>query len=163
MSAAIWRAWWAETLIVGSVATAAAAQELSPLQTVERLHEAMTAADATTAAALLHADYHGVSLHGPLEQRRVYVEARDKALSDIAALHAGDWKIRFLKTSTQTDSNGMAHVWARYVFYYKDAPDHCGYESYGLLRDRGTWKIVSFADTDNALKGRSVVEVCPDE
>jgi hypothetical protein len=93
----------------------------------------------------------------------VYVEARDKALSDIAALHAGDWKIRFLKTSTQTDSNGMAHVWARYVFYYKGAPNHCGYESYGLLRDRGTWKIVSFADTDNALKGRSVDEVCPDE
>jgi len=163
MSAVIWRVWWAETLIVGSVATAAAAQELSPLQTVERLHEAMTAADATTAAALLHADYHGVSLQGPLEQRRVYVETRDKAVSDIAALHAGDWKIRFLGTSTQTDSNGMAHVWARYVFYYKGAPNHCGHESYGLLRDRGTWKIVSFADTDNALKGRSVDEVCPDE
>jgi hypothetical protein len=163
MSAVIWRVWWAETLIAGSVATAAAAQELSPLQTVERLHQAMTAADATTAAALLHADYHGVSLQGPLEQKRVYVEARDKAVSDIAALHAGDWKIRFLKTSTQTDSNGMAHVWARYVFYYKGVPNHCGYESYGLLRDRGTWKIVSFADTDNALKGRSVDEVCPDE
>ena len=171
MSAPHWKQWikapcvkaWAEMLIVGSVATAAAAQELSPLQTVELLHKAMTAADAATAAALLHADYHGVSLQGPLEQRRVYVEARDKALSDIAALHAGDWKIRVLKTSTQTDSNGMAHVWARYVFYYKGAPNHCGYESYGLLRDRGTWKIVSFADTDNALKGRSVDEVCPDE
>ena len=163
MSAMIWRVWWAETLIVGSVATVAAAQELSPLQTVERLHEAMTASDATTAATLLHVDYHGVSLQGPLEERRVYAETRDKAVSDIAALHAGDWKIRFLETSTQTDSNGMAHVWARYVFYYKGAPNHCGYESYGLLRDRGTWKIVSFADTDNALKGRSVDEVCPDE
>jgi len=163
MSAATLRGWVAETLIVGSVATAAAAQELSPLQTVERLHKAMTEADATAAAALLHVDYHGVSLQGPVEQRHVYVEARDKAVSDIAALHAGEWQIRFLRTSTQTDSNGMAHVWARYVFYYKGAPNHCGYESYGLLRDRGTWKIVSFADTDNALKGRSVDEVCPDE
>jgi len=94
MSAPHWKQWikapcvkaWAEMLIVGSVATAAAAQELSPLQTVELLHKAMTAADAATAAALLHADYHGVSLQGPLEQRRVYVEARDKVLSDIAAV-----------------------------------------------------------------------------
>jgi hypothetical protein len=163
MSASIWRLRLAGTLIAGGVAAAAVAEELSPLQTVERLHKAMTEADASTAAALLYADYHGVSLQGPPEQRHVYVEARHKALSDIAALHTGDWQIRFLKTSTQTDSSGMAHVWARYVFYYKGAPNHCGYESYGLLRDRGTWKIVSFADTDNALKGRSVDEVCPDE
>jgi hypothetical protein len=93
----------------------------------------------------------------------VSIETRDKAVSDIAALHPGDWEIRFLKTSTQVDSNGMAHVWARYIFYLKGAPNHCGYESYGLLRDRGTWKIVSFADTDNALKERSVDEVCPDQ
>ena len=38
-----------------------------------------------------------------------------------------------------------------------------GAESYGLFRDGGTWKIVSFADTDNALKGRSADEVCPDQ
>ena len=163
MSAANWRIRLAETLIVGWVATAAAAQQLTPLQTVELLHQTMTEADARTAAALLHDDYRGVSLQGPSEQRHVYVEARDKAVSDIAALHAREWQIRFLKTSTQTDSNGMAHVWARYVFYYKGAPNHCGYESYGLLRDHGTWKIVSFADTDNALKGRSVNEVCPNE
>jgi hypothetical protein len=36
---------------------------------------------------------------------------------------------RFLTTSTQIDANGIAHVWARYVFYYKGATSHCGYES----------------------------------
>jgi len=92
------------------------AQDLSPLQTVELLHKAMTDADASTAAE--HAD-------------------------------------RFKWNGT--------HVWARYVFYFMGAPNHCGYESYGLLRDRGAWKIVSFADTDNALKGHSVDELCPDE
>ena len=161
MSAAVWRVWLTRCWVVGAIATAAAAQDLSPLQTVERLHKAMSDADATTAAALLHDDYHGLSLQGPLQQRHVYVEMRNKALSDIAALHAGDWQIRFLETNTQMDSNGMAHVWARYVFYFKGAPDHCGHESYGLLRDRGAWKIVSFADTDNPLNGRSVDEVCP--
>jgi hypothetical protein len=93
MSATIWRVWLAEMLIVAWVATAAAAQELLPVQTVVLLHKAMTEADARTAAALLHADYHGVSLQDPLEERHVYLEARDKAVSDIAALHAGDWRI----------------------------------------------------------------------
>jgi len=46
----------ARTWVVGTVATAAAAQELSPLQTVELSHKVMTDADATTAAALLHDD-----------------------------------------------------------------------------------------------------------
>ena len=163
MSASIWRVGVTETLVTGSLSMAAAAQDLSPLQTVELLHKAMAQADAATAAALLHADYRGVSLQGASEQRHVYVETRDKAVRDIAALHAGEWQIRFLKTSTLIDSNGMAHVWARYVFYYKGAPNHCGYESYGLFHDRGTWQIISFADTDNVLKGRSVEEVCPED
>lgn len=163
MSASVWLVWATETLITGSLSMAAAAQDLSPLQTVELLHKAMAQADAATAAALLHADYRGVSLQSASEHRHVYVETRDKAVGDIAALHAGDWQIRFLKTSTLIDSNGMAHVWARYVFYYKGAPNHCGYESYGLFRDRGTWKIISFADTDNALNGGSVEDVCPED
>lgn len=163
MAASIWRVRLTETLIAGSMVTAVAAQDLSPLQTVELLHKAMAEGDATRPAALLHPDYRGVSLQGASDQRHVYVETRDKAVRDIAALHAGEWQIRFLKTSTHIDSNGMAQVWARYVFYYKGAPNHCGYESYGLFRDGGTWKIVSFADTDNALKGRSVDEVCPDQ
>ena len=59
--------------------------------------------------------------------------------------------------------NRMAHVWARYLFHYKGAPNHCGYESYGLFHDRWTWKIVSFADNDNVLKGRSLDEVYPED
>ena len=162
MSASIWRV-WVTALTAGWLSMAAAAQDLTPLQTVELLHRAMAQADAATAVALLHADYRGMSLQGASGQRHLYVETRDKAVRDIAALHAGDWQIRFLKMSTQVDSNGMAHVWARYVFYYKGAPNHCGYESYGLFRDRGTWKIISFADTDNGLNGRSVDEVCPED
>lgn len=93
MSASIWWVWVTETLVTGSLSMAATAQDLSPLQTVELLHKAMAQADAATAAALLHADYRGVSLQGASEQRHVYVETRDKAVRDIAALHAGDWQI----------------------------------------------------------------------
>jgi hypothetical protein len=62
-----------------------------------------------------------------------------------------------------SERGGIEPVSARYVCYYKGAPNHCGYESYGLFHDRGIWKIISFADTDNVLKGRSVNEVCPED
>ena len=62
------------------------AGDASPLETIERLHRAMAEADATTAAALLHADYRGLSLQGVPAQRHVYVETREKAVHDIAAL-----------------------------------------------------------------------------
>jgi len=150
-----------ELMLITSAAAAAMGDDLSPLQTVERLHQAMAEADAATAAALLHEDYRGMSLQGATDKRHVYVESKGKAVHDVAALHKGEWQIRFLKTTTQIDPNGMAHVWARYVFDLNGVPNHCGYESYGLLRDGTAWKIVSFADTDNALKGRGVDEVCP--
>jgi hypothetical protein len=74
--------------------------------------------------SLLHPDYHGISLQGPRDKRHIYVETREKAVSDVASLKPGDWDARFLSTSTQIDPNGMAHVWARYVFYFKGAPNH---------------------------------------
>ena len=71
MSTPHWKQWikapcvkaWAGMLMVGSVATAAGAQELAPLQTVELLHKAMNAADVATAAALLgYVARHGFAL-----------------------------------------------------------------------------------------------------
>ena len=162
MSTGVEWIWLTGALVMAPVPMLAVAGGLSPLQTIERLHKAMAEADAATADALLHAEYHGLSLQGPPEHRHVYVETREKAVGDIAKLQRGEWQIRFLKSSTRIDANGLAHVWARYVFYYKGAPNHCGYESYGLFRTGEDWKII-FADTDNALKGRSVDEVCPDQ
>jgi hypothetical protein len=133
----------------------------SPLGVIERLHQAMRDADAKTADRLLHASYQGLSLQGAKESRHVFVETRDRAVGDIAKLKPGEWEVRFLSTATRVDRNGLAHVWARYVFLYKGTPNHCGYESYGLLKTPEGWKIISFADTDNPLNGKSADEVCP--
>lgn len=139
----------------------AAPPERSPVQTIELLHKALRDADPATVNSLLHPDYHGVSLQGPLDHRHIYVETREKAVCDVAGLKPGDWEVRFLSTSTQTDPNGMAHVWARYVFFFKGSPNHCGYESYTLYQTAEGWKVVSFTDTDNPLNGRSPDDVCP--
>jgi hypothetical protein len=134
----------------------------SPLGAIERLHQAMRDADAKTVHLLLHANYQGLSLQGTKRNRHVFVDTRDGAVSDIAKLKPGEWEVRFLSTATRIDPNGLAHVWARYVFLYKGALDHCGYESYGLFKTPEGWKVISFADTDNALNGKSADEVCPE-
>ena len=91
----------------------------SPLQTIKLLHKALREGDSATVDSLLHPDYHGISLQGARDQRHIYIATREKAVSDVAGLKPGDWDVRFLSTSTQIDPNGMAHVWARYVFYFK--------------------------------------------
>jgi hypothetical protein len=133
----------------------------SPLGAIEQLHQAMRDADAKTVDLLLHANYQGLSLQGEKGNRHVFVDARDSAVSDIAKLKPGEWEVRFLSSATRIDPNGLAHVWARYVFLYKGALDHCGYESYNLFKTPEGWKVISFADTDNALNGKSADEVCP--
>ena len=160
---------WTRFLLVTSLglililaSALAAPPDRSPLQTIELLHKALRDADPTTIDSLLHPDYHGISLQGPLEHRHIYIETREKAVSDVASLKPNEWDVRILSSSTQIDPNGMAHVWARYVFYFKSAPNHCGYESYTLYQSANGWKVVSFADTDNPLNGRSVADVCPE-
>ena len=133
----------------------------SPLQTIELLHKALRNADSATVDSLLHPDSRGISLQCPRDNRRIYVETREKAVSDVASLKPNQWDVRILDSSTQIDPNGMAHLWARYVFYFKGAPNHCGFESYTLYRGVDGWQIVSFADTDNPLNGRNVADVCP--
>jgi hypothetical protein len=142
------------------VAVAAEGSDQSPLGTIERLHRAMRDADSKTVDLLLHPNYQGLSLQGT--SRHVFVDTRDRAVGDIAKLKPGEWEVRFLSTATRVDPNGLAHVWARYVFLYKGALDHCGYESYGLFKTAEGWKVISFADTDNALNGKSADEVCPE-
>ena len=135
----------------------------SPLQTIEMFHKALGDSDAPAAASLLHDDYHGVSLQGSPDHRHVYVETREKAISDVAGLKPGEWDVRILHASTETDPHGMGHVWASYVFYLNGNPNHCGHESYVLYQTGDGWKIVSFADTDNPLNGKSPAEVCPED
>jgi len=148
-------------ILLAPAAAFAAGPQRSPIETIELLHTAFRNADLKLVDSLLPAEYHGVSLQGALDHRHIYIETRAKALSDIAGLQRGEWDVRILSSSTQIDPAGMAHVWAHYVFYFKGKPDHCGYESYGLYHTAEGWKVVSFMDTDNPLKGRSVEEVCP--
>lgn len=141
--------------------TVRADESRTPLQTVQRMHDALREADVAKAESVLDEHYAGLSLNGPLDTRDVFVETRDKALSTLRTLKPGSWDVHILDSNVRIDPNGMAHVWARYVFYFDGKPNHCGYESYVLFRRSGEWKIVEFADTDTALHGADAAQVCP--
>jgi hypothetical protein len=147
-------------ILLAPISFLSAEPQHSPLEAIELLHTALRNADPKSVDSLLHEEYHGVSLQGALDHRHIYVETRAKAISDVAHLHPGDWDVRILGSSTQIDPRGMAHVWARYVFYFKGKANHCGHESYVLYQGEQGWQVVSFADTDNPLNGKSVDEVC---
>jgi hypothetical protein len=147
------------TLLV-PITVLSAEPQRSPIETIELLHTALRNADPKSVGSLLHEEYHGVSLQGAPDHRHIYVETRAKAISDVAGLQPGEWDVRILSSSTQIDPTGMAHVWARYVFYFKGKANHCGHESYVLYQSSQGWKVVSFADTDSPLNSKSVEEVC---
>jgi hypothetical protein len=60
---------------------------LSPLQTVQTMHDALREADRAKAESVLHAEYRGVSLQGPVTDKHVFVETRRRAVETVAALH----------------------------------------------------------------------------
>jgi hypothetical protein len=130
-------------ILLAAQAPPAAPSERSPLQTVELLHKALRDADSAALDSLLHPEYHGVSLQGPLDHRRIYVETRAKTISDVAALKPNEWDVRILSSSTQIDPNGMAHVWARYVFYFKGTRNHCGYESTRCIKAQTDGRLLA--------------------
>jgi hypothetical protein len=41
----------------------------------------------------------------------------------------------------------MAHVWAPYTFYLGGKWNHCGVDSFELLKVNGAWKLTQLSDT----------------
>jgi hypothetical protein len=91
----------------------------------------------------------------------VFLETRDHLISQIATLRPGQWDVRLLHTSMNIDPNGLAVVWAKYVFYSEGKANHCGYEAYTLIHTQQGWKVINFADTVTPMRGHSKAAVCP--
>ncbi|MBS1661942.1 MAG: nuclear transport factor 2 family protein [Bacteroidetes bacterium] len=73
------------------------------------------------------------------EQVEDFAQAISKLEKGVA-----DERIRF--DVVRIDDN-LAIVWAPYSFYYKGQLNHCGVDSFQLLRTSGGWKIIYLIDT----------------
>ena len=53
---------------------------------------------------------------------------------------------KLLDFSIQVDGH-MANAWTPYEFWYQGEFSHCGVNSFQLIKDDGTWKIIYLVDT----------------
>jgi hypothetical protein len=129
-------------LFISASLTAYAVDESTPLATVQKLFDAMATKDAKAArelflpeAALFSARADGTPAVIPQEKwLERWGTNKDKWLERI-------WSPQQLEHGT------VAIVWAQFDFHLNGKLNHCGIDSFSLLKTSAGWKIASVADT----------------
>ena len=156
------RKFFIAAIMLAGVATPCAADDRADIVAAANgLTTAWRTADAALEDRILHTEFRLTTLQDDPKGRRVNLDTREHLISIMSHLHPGDWDDRLSDFRVDIDSNGLATLWARYVFAIGGAPHHCGHVSMQLYKTPAGWKVVSFADTHNNLEGRSVRVVCP--
>lgn len=137
------------------LASPAAAQdaEAEVRAVVDRMFDAMRARDTTAFRSTLHPDFRLVLTSFREGQPAHRVIAGDDFVANIgrATNHLDE---RIANVEIRVDDN-LASVWNDYSFYVDGKLDHCGVDSFTLVRTTEGWKVVHVADTQRS-------ENCPD-
>ncbi|RFM28111.1 nuclear transport factor 2 family protein [Deminuibacter soli] len=130
----------------GSRAQSAAATD-SVKATIDQLFVAIRNADST----LLNQCFApGAQLQTVTKNQDAQVIVREEPISEFSASvaklakDAGDERIVYDMIKIDQD---LAVVWTPYQFYYKGAFNHCGVNSFQLVRINNEWKIQYIIDT----------------
>jgi len=148
-------------LAAAALVSSASPDEAAVIHSVNELLDSWRVADNARGDAVLHSDFRLTTLQGEPGDRKVYTVDRAGLLAASKDLKPNDWDDRLSNVVVRIGSNGLAVVTADYLFNQNGKPTHCGLVSMQLYRVEGEWKILSFADTHNNLKGRPPGEVCP--
>lgn len=71
----------------------------------------------------------------------------DKFLKSIASIPKDNtFEEKLLDFSIQVDGN-MANAWTPYEFWFNGNFSHCGVNSFQLIKEEDTWKIIYLVDT----------------
>jgi hypothetical protein len=131
-------------LLVAALPVAVGAQSIAqtPLQTVQRLFDAMSTHDAaaarqlfTTDAMLLSVRPDGTAAALPYEK-----------WLDRWAGNKDVWLER-IWNPTVLEHGPIAVLWAEYDFHLNGKFTHCGVDSFNLLKTSTGWKIAAISDT----------------
>lgn len=76
----------------------------------------------------------------------VHNQSADQFLKAIAAPHKQIWDERIFNPVIKMNDD-LAFVWAEYSFYLGDQLNHCGIDSFQLVKRNGGWKILVIVDT----------------
>lgn len=126
-------------------AQARQAEEEAVLSVVQRLFDAMRAADSAAVRAAFHPDAVLIGTENPQGEASVSIRPIDRFVRAVGGA-TGEWDERWWDWRVRIDEN-LASVWTEYAFYLDGEFSHCGVDAFLLGRDGTEWKIVSLADT----------------
>lgn len=120
----------------------AAPDEQTPIATVQRLFDAMAAHDANAARTLFIPE---AMLFSVRPDGTTVATPHEKFAGRIGA--AKDTWLERIWEPTQLEHGAVAIVWAKFDFHLNGKFNHCGIDSFSLLKTASGWKIAAVSDT----------------
>lgn len=156
------RSWLAgpTALLVGVSTVSLHAQEPAgatpaPVATIQRLFDAMNAADTATARRV----FIPVGRIVPLRADGALVPLSvDQFTAYVATIPAGSWHERIWEPRTEL-FGGLAHVWFEYDVVRADTVRQCGRQSVQLTQSGDGWRILSMAFAPSTVPCTRVVSL----
>lgn len=133
-------------LLAGSAPLAAQQEERQVLAVVQQLFDGMRAKDTAKMRATLHPQARMVSPGARDGAVIIGVESPDRWLAGVAGATTGPFDERIRNTVVHIDGP-LASVWTDYTFYLGERMNHCGVDSFHLVRTVEGWRIIDLADT----------------
>ena len=123
-------------------------QKLAVKQTVLTFFEGFHSRDTTMMRKTLHKDLIMQTIYKNKEGiDMLHQDDVSKFIDAIANRPSTErWDERLLLFKIQVDGT-MANVWTPYEFWHNEKFSHCGVNSFQLMNDNGTWKIIYLVDT----------------
>ena len=119
----------------------------SVLAVVHRLFDGMRKGDSAMVRSVFDSSVEFLSVS---EKDGVPTAAARSVDAFVAAMgkpHEQVYDERIWDVQLEVDA-GLASVWAKYAFYLGDTFNHCGVDTFGLVRRADGWKVVYLADTE---------------
>jgi hypothetical protein len=134
-------------LILPLPARAQTDEEAAVRATVDRLFDAMRAADSGGVRAALHPATRLVSITEREGQPVLHVEeSMEGFITAVGTPHEETWDERIWDVEVRIDGR-LATLWTKYAFYLGDQLSHCGVDAFQLFKGVDGWKIFEIADT----------------
>ena len=128
-------------------AWAQADDEAAVRAVVDRLFDAMRAADSAGVRSVLHPKARLISVTESDGQPTIEIlDSMDGFINAVGTAHEETWDERIWDVEVRIDGR-LATVWANYAFYVGDRLSHCGVDAFQLFNDVDGWKIFEIADT----------------
>ena len=125
----------------------AQAEERAVMNVVQQLFDGVRARDTARMRATLHADARLVSSGVKDSVPTVTVEPVTAWLAGLPNARPGMLLDERLHNTVVKVDGGLASVWAEYTFYLGDKVNHCGVDTFHLVKTADGWRIIDLADT----------------